>query len=70
MSVRPLDELGPVQGEILAERQDMFAVDVRRNGFGSFDVVLRIDGSYAIPSWAEDAAEYWARQLGVPRVDS
>lgn len=65
----PLDELPPTVAEVLAERQDMFVVNVRRNEFGTFDVVLRIDGSYTIPGWAEDAADYWAAELGVPRTE-
>lgn len=53
----------------LADRHEWCEVTTRQNAHGTWDVALVIDGHYSIEADAEDTADFFARELGVPRAE-
>ncbi|MGA9997083.1 MAG: hypothetical protein WBP93_16820 [Pyrinomonadaceae bacterium] len=49
--------------DFIADRASWLRVVAVENEHGSFDVVLRIDGSYAVKESAEEMADYFRKHL-------
>jgi hypothetical protein len=50
-------------GRLFASRARWFRLDLVQNRDGGWDVMLRLDGSYASREWAEPLLGYFREQL-------